>query len=94
MPRDYGRMIHDLAVRRELIVIGEDMVNGAFDAPVGSSPRDQIEEAERKLYSIAEAGRYDGGFQRFSDTLAIAVDMAAKAWERDGRLSRPRFGFL
>ncbi len=50
-------------------------------------PRDQIEEAERKLYSIAEAGRYDGGFQRFSDALTIAVDMAAKAWERDGRLS-------
>ncbi len=90
---DYGRMIHDLAVRRELIVIGEDMVNGAFDAPVGSSPRAQIEEAERKLYSIAEAGRYDGGFQRFSDTLAIAVDMAAKAWERDGRLSGLASGF-
>ncbi len=90
---DYGRMIHDLAVRRELIVIGEDMVNGAFDAPVSSSPRTQIEEAERKLYSIAEAGRYDGGFQRFSDTLAIAVDMAAKAWERDGRLSGLASGF-
>jgi replicative DNA helicase len=84
---DYGRMIHNLAVRRNLIVIGEDIVNGAYDAPIAASPREQIEEAERKLYSIAEAGRYDGGFQRFSDALAIAVDMAAKAWERDGRLS-------
>ena len=84
---DYGRTIHDLAVRRELIRIGEDVVNVAYDAPVDSTPRDQIEEAERRLYQIAEGGRYDGGFQRFSDALKIAVDMAAKAYERDGHLS-------
>ncbi|HEY1736903.1 MAG TPA: replicative DNA helicase [Methylovirgula sp.] len=84
---DYGRTIHDLAVRRDLILIGEDIVNAAYDAPIAAKPRDQIEEAERKLYSVAETGRYDGGFQRFSEALATAVDMAAKAWERDGRLS-------
>jgi replicative DNA helicase len=84
---DYGRTIHDLAVRRELIQIGEDVVNVAYDAPVDSSPRDQIEEAERRLYAVAEGGRYDGGFQRFSDALKTAVDMAAKAYERDGSLS-------
>ncbi len=84
---DYGRTVHDLATRRDLIVIGEDIVNGAYDAPVDVTPRDQIEEAERKLYSIAETGRYDGGFQRFSDALTSAVDMAAKAFERDGGLS-------
>jgi replicative DNA helicase len=84
---DYGRTIYDLAIRRDLILIGEDVVNAAYDAPVGASPREQIEEAERKLYSIAESGRYDGGFQRFSDALTLAVDMAAKAWERDGKLS-------
>ena len=66
---DYGRTIHDLAVRRDLIQIGEDVVNVAYDAPVDTSPRDQIEEAVRRLYAIAEGGRYDGGFQRFSDAL-------------------------
>ncbi|VTZ50841.1 Replicative DNA helicase [Methylocella tundrae] len=84
---DYGRTIHDLAIRRDLILIGEDIVNAAYDAPVAASPREQIEEAERKLYSVAETGRYEGGFQRFSDALTIAVDMAAKAFERDGHLS-------
>ena len=82
---DYGRTIYDLAVRRDLILIGEDIVNGAYDAPVDVSPREQIEDAERKLYSIAESGRYDGGFQRFSDALTTAVDMAAKAFERGWR---------
>jgi replicative DNA helicase len=74
-------------VRRDLILVGEEVVNAAYDAPVEMSPREQIEEAERKLYAIAESGRYDGGFQRFSDALTTAVDMAARAWERDGKLS-------
>jgi replicative DNA helicase len=84
---DYGRIVHDLATRRDLISIGEDIVNAAFDSPVDASPRAQIEEAERKLYSIAETGRYDGGFQRFSDALTIALDMASSAYMRDGHLS-------
>jgi replicative DNA helicase len=84
---DYGRTIHDLALRRSLIVIGEDMVNVAYDAPVDFSPRTQIEDAERRLFELAETGRYDGGFQRFETALTTAVDMAARAYQRDGRLS-------
>ena len=84
---DYGRSIHDLSVRRELIRIGEDIVNVAFDAPVDSTPREQIEEAEKRLYQIADGGKYGGGFQSFSDALKTAVDMAARAYERDGHLS-------
>jgi replicative DNA helicase len=91
---DYGRTIYDLALRRELIRIGEDVVNVAYDAPVDASPREQIEEAERRLYQIAEGGRYDGGFARFSDALKTAVDMAAKAYERDGNLSGIATGLI
>lgn len=83
----YGRTIYDLAMRRQLIHIGEDMVNVAYDSPVDDSPRKQIEEAERKLYELAERGRYEGGFQSFSDALKTAVDMAAEAFKRDRKLS-------
>jgi replicative DNA helicase len=84
---DYGRTIYDLALRRDLIRIGEDMVNVAFDAPVDFAPRAQIEDAERQLYELAETGRYDGGFQKFAQALTTAVDMAARAYQRDGKLS-------
>jgi replicative DNA helicase len=84
---DYGRTVYDLSIRRSLIVIGEEMVNIAFDAPVDFAPRDQIEDAERRLYELAETGKYDGGFQRFAAALTTAVDMAARAYQRDGRLS-------
>ncbi|MBI3435732.1 MAG: replicative DNA helicase [Proteobacteria bacterium] len=84
---DYGRTIYDLATRRALIVIGEDMVNSAYDAPVDLAPQEQIEDVERRLYELAETGRYDGGFQGFAQALTTAVDMAARAYQRDGRLS-------
>lgn len=84
---DYGQLVHDLAVRRALILIGEEVSATAFDAPVDVGPRTQIEQAEKRLFELAETGRYDGGFQRFSDALTTAVEMAAKAYQRDGKLS-------
>jgi replicative DNA helicase len=84
---DYGRTIYDLSTRRDLIRIGEDMVNLAYDAPVDFAPQTQIDDAERRLYELAEVGRYDGGFLRFSDALKDAVDLASKAYQRDGHLS-------
>ncbi len=84
---DYGRAIYDLALRRSLITIGEDMVNIAYDAPLDMPPQSQIEDAERRLFELAETGRYDGGFQSFNDAVAQAVDMAGQAFERDGNLS-------
>ncbi len=85
--QDYGRTIYDMSLRRDLIRIGEDMVNVAFDAPVDFAPRAQIEDAERQLYELAESGRYDGGFQRFAQAITTAVDMAARAFQRDGSRS-------
>lgn len=90
----YGRTVYDLAIRRKLIGLGEDLVNAAYDSPVDSAPRDQIEEAERRLYELAETGRYDGGFQRFSDALTQAIDMAAAAYKREGKLSGISTGLI
>ena len=84
---DYGRTIYDLSIRRDLITIGEDMVNLAYEAPVDATPQSHIEDAERKLFELAETGRYESGFQRFAQALTTAVDMAAQAYQRDGSLS-------
>lgn len=85
--QDYGRAIYDLATRRALITIGEDVVNIAYDAPVDMPPSNQIEDAERRLFELAETGRYDGGFEAFTDAVKTAVDMANAAYMRDGHLS-------
>ncbi|MBL8581245.1 MAG: replicative DNA helicase, partial [Rhizobiaceae bacterium] len=59
----------------------------AYDAPVDMSPQQQIEDAERRLFELAETGRYDGGFESFTDAVKTAVDMANAAYMRDGHLS-------
>jgi replicative DNA helicase len=85
--RDYGRTIYDLAIRRQLILIGEDMVNGAYDSPVDFPPKEQIEEAETRLFALAESGKYGQGFQSFSNALTTAIEMANSAYRREGGLS-------
>jgi replicative DNA helicase len=84
---DYGRTIYELSIRRDLITIGEDMVNIAYDAPVDMAPRAQIEDAERRLYELAETGHYSAGFQGFAEALKAAIDMAGNAYKRAGHLS-------
>ena len=43
---DYGRMVHGLAVRRGLILIGQETVDLGHDAPVDCSPAQIIERTE------------------------------------------------
>jgi replicative DNA helicase len=90
---DYGRTVYELSIRRNLILIGEDLVNQAYDAPVDASPSVQIEQAEQQLYELAETGKYGSGFEPFSNALTDAIDMAANAYQRDGGLSGIATGF-
>ena len=92
--RDYGQTIYDLSVRRSLIIIGEDVVNTAYDSPIDVSPTQQIEAAERKLFDIAEAEKYGSGFSSFSSALVDAIDMANEAYQREGGLSGAPSGLL
>ncbi len=91
---DYGRTVYDLAVRRQLIDIGETMVNTAYDSPIDAAPSSQIESAEQSLYDLAETGKYGAGFEPFSAALTDAIDMAANAYRRDGGLSGIATGFM
>src|SRR3990172_1682423 len=90
---DYGRTVYDLAIRRQLIGIGEEIVNTAFDSPIDAPPSAQIEDAEQQLYELAETGKYGAGFEPFSSALTDAIDMAANAYRRDGGLSGLATGF-
>ncbi|MDZ4791157.1 MAG: replicative DNA helicase [Hyphomicrobiales bacterium] len=84
---DYGRTVYDLSVRRDLIIIGEDMVNVAYDSPVDMPPDTQIEDAEQRLYGLAEKGKHGQGFLTFGWATTEAIEMASKAYQREGGLS-------
>ncbi len=84
---DYGRIIHDLALRRQLIAIGEDMVNGAYAAEIEETADVQIEVAEQRLYNLGEKGIFEGGFKPFHSALTEAVENAEAALKRDSHLT-------
>ncbi len=90
---DYARVIYDLAMRRELIRIGGDIAVAA-SSDVDRDARDQIESAEQKLYSLAESGTASSGFQSFAHALEGAVQMAAAAFGRDGKLAGLSTGLI
>jgi replicative DNA helicase len=91
--RDLARILHDLAIRRGLIRIGEDMVNSAYEPPEQSPPKQQLESAEKALYQLSENSRYDEGALDFAESLRRAVESAEKAQARGGRISGVATGF-
>jgi replicative DNA helicase len=85
--RDYAQMIYDLAVRRELITLGQDIAARAGKLDVASEPKDQIVEAEQRLYQLGEQGVAERGFQSFLKAVTDAVNVANAAYRRDGGLA-------
>lgn len=92
--RDYAQTIYDLALRRDLIRIGEEISGKAAAIDVESEPADQIVEAEQQLYTLAEKGKYEGGFQSFLKAATEAVEVANAAYQRDGGLAGLSTGLI
>lgn len=92
--RDYAQMIYDMAIRRELIGLGHEIVGKAVRAEVDAEPRDQIVEAEQKLYKLSEQGQSETGFQSFLRAVTDAVNVANAAYQRDGGLAGVSTGLV
>ncbi|PVH30811.1 replicative DNA helicase [Pararhodobacter oceanensis] len=85
--RDYAQMIYDLAVRRDLIQLGRDISAKAALVDISSEPKEQIVEAEQRLYQLGEQGVAERGFQSFLRAVTEAVNVANAAYQRDGGLA-------
>ncbi|WP_126975993.1 replicative DNA helicase [Frigidibacter oleivorans] len=92
--RDYAQMIYDYAVRRELIALGRDISERATRIEVDSEPKDQIVEAEQRLYKLSEQGVTERGFVSFLRAVTLAVKSANAAYEREGGLSGVSTGLV
>ena len=92
--KDYAETIRDLALRRDLMRIGEEISARASHFDAESEPGEQITEAEQALYTLAEKGRYDSGFIDFGKAVTDAVNVVNAAYERKGRIAGLSSGFL
>ena len=92
--RDYAQMIYNLAIRRELIQLGQDISARAGEVTVEEEPKEQITKAEQALYNLAVEGQSDSGFQSFLSAVTAAVDTANNAYKRDGGLAGISTGLI
>ena len=92
--QSYAREIYDYAVRRTLVIIGDDITAAAYDLAPGIDPNVLIEEAEQRLYQVAEHQGEQSKSRSWRDASAKALQTAAKAYERGGGLSGLSTGFV
>jgi replicative DNA helicase len=92
--RDYAQMIYDLAVRRELIRLGQDISARARRVETDTDPKEQIVAAEQALYTLSEQGQTESGFQSFLRAVTDAVNVANAAYQREGGLAGISTGLM
>ena len=83
---EYGRAIYDAWMRRQLIDIGETVVNNAFGAEPELDGRKQVEVAEQSLFDLTN-DTSAGGFVSFERALTNAIEGAERAFHRTGHVS-------
>lgn len=84
---DYAVTIYEAHLRRELIRIGDDVIQDASHPDVDLPATTQIETAEAKLFQLAETGEAGAGLRGFDSVTAAAINQAAIARKSDGGLS-------
>ena len=92
--KDYSRLVYDLAIRRELIILGQEISSRAQSIKVDEQPEEQIILAEQNLYKIGDSGKSETGFKSFLKALGEAVQVANAAHHRDGNLAGISTGFI
>jgi len=80
---EYGRMVYDLYLRREVMRLGQDMVSDA-GADMDVDARALIEHVEVQLFGLAEQKTGSKGFKSFRHHTEVALAHAAAAYERGG----------
>ena len=83
----YAQFIYDKYLRRELINTGYEIVNSAMHESADNSAVDQISEAEKALYTLADKGDGSGGFIEFSSALSSSLSRIEEAYQKEGKIS-------
>ena len=86
-PRELAQQIYDLALLRELISVGRNLVEQAMDTSESVAPLDQITAAESALYAVAEGAQSGSEAQSFGVATQASLKMIEKALLSGGHIS-------
>ena len=83
----YGRIVYENAMRRELINIGQGITEAAYTEDLDNPVSTQIEVAEQKLFEMATTGSSEHDVAPLATALQQALNEAEVAYKADGKLS-------
>lgn len=86
-PRELAEQIYDLALLRELISVGRNLVESAMDTSESVEPMEQVERAEAALYKVAEGAATQSEAQSFGVATRTAIQAIEKAFNSGGHIS-------
>ncbi len=91
-PYQYAKILFDLHIKRNLIGIGNNLINETYD--VNSNEGNVIiEKTENELYLLSQTGNTDRKFSFFNKALGDAVDIISEAYKREGKIAGLPTGF-
>ena len=81
--RRYAEIVRERAILRQLVTAGDEIAGSAFN-PLGRDPKQLLDEAEAKVFAIAEGGfRNQTGFQHINPLLTQVVERIQELHDRD-----------
>jgi len=89
----YANIVREKSVLRQLIAVGTDISGSGFQ-PEGRDSKELLDDAEKKVFQIAEQGaRGQGGFQDMKSLLSKTVDKIDHLFNSDGGITGVSTGF-
>ena len=79
----YADLLHDLKIRRNLIEISRETLDETLNKNSEVNAEQIIESAEKKLFDIAERGRFNKSYVEFKDALLETIAMASSAYKNE-----------
>ncbi len=82
--RRYAEIVHERSLLRKLVSAADEIVAAAFN-PQGKEARELLDEAEARVFRIAqESARGGDGFQEIQPLLASVVERIDELYHREG----------
>ncbi|MDS4015653.1 MAG: replicative DNA helicase [Candidatus Accumulibacter sp.] len=81
--RRYAEIVRERAILRQLVTAGDEIAGSALN-PLGRDPKTLLDEAEAKVFAIAEGGlRHQSGFVHINPLLTQVVERIQELHDRD-----------
>ena len=91
--RAYADIVREKSILRQLIDVGAEITSAAFTSD-GRESKDLLEEAERRVFAIADQGQRSGsGFVTVQETIKEAIEKIQELHEFEGEITGTPTGF-